>query len=223
MTNSQFTPLRLFVLPSIAALILVGALTWTVARSSGASTACTYYAATNGSDANPGSATAPFSTVQRLTNALTPGQTGCLSAGTFTGDVSLSHGGQSAAPITITSTNPSTPATIKGRFLTLPGGNWWTFTQLRFDGTNSTDLPSPTIGSDHVTFSHDDITDDNTTICFDLINSSQWGTAHYTTIDSSRIHDCGRLPYGSTNGDHGIYVSGFNTTITNNYIYNNSD
>ena len=61
--------------------------------------------------------------------------------------------------------DPSTPATIKGRFLTLPGGDWWTFTQLRFDGTNSTNLPSPTIGSDHVTFSHDDITDNHTAIC----------------------------------------------------------
>jgi len=220
MTNF-FTPPKVFVLPCLAALVLVGALTGPIAKSSGASPPCTYYAATNGSDANPGSATAPFSTVQRLANALTPGQTGCLSSGTFAGDVSLSHGGQSAAPITITSTDPSTPATIKGRFLTLPGGDWWTFAQLRFDGTNSTNLPSPTIGSDHVTFSHDDITDNHTAICFDLINSSQWGTAHYTTIDSSRIHDCGRLP--ATNNDHGIYVSGYSTTITNNYIYDNAD
>ncbi len=221
MTSTPHIPRRLIALSWFTAFILVAVLSGAIATSPGAATTCAAYASRTGVDTNPGTATAPFASVQRLTNALSTGQTGCLGAGTFTGDISLSHGGTPGAPIVITSTDPSSPATIKGRLLTLPGGDWYVFTQLRLDGTNSTNLPSPTIGSDHVVFRNNDITDNHTAICFDLINSSQWGTAHYTTIDSNRIHDCGRLP--ATNNDHGIYVSGYFTTITNNYIYDNAD
>lgn len=184
---------------------------------------CTLYASPAGSDANSGSATTPFATVTKLVTALSAGQTGCLDAGTFVGDVSIYHGGQSGAPITLTSTDPATPATIKGRLTTFGGADWLTFSQLVLDGINASGLPSPTVGSQHVTFSHVDVTNEHTAICFDLINSSQWGVSRDVTIDSSRIHDCGRLPFGSTNNDHGIYVAGFNATITNNYIYDNTD
>ena len=153
---------------------------------------------------------------------MAPGQTGCLAAGaTFVANVSLSHGGQPGAPIVLTSADPANPATIKGRIVTFPGGDWITFTQLKLDGVNTGALPSPTVGSDHVTFSNVDVTNEHTAICFDLINSTTWGVAHYTTIDSSTIHGCGELP--STNQDHGIYISGYYATITNDYIYDNAD
>lgn len=189
-----------------------------------ADSSCTRYAAPSGSDSNSGSSSSPFATVGKLVTSLSAGQTGCLAAGaTFTGDVSIYRGGGAGAPITITSTDSSNPATIKGRLVTFSGADWITFTQLRLDGINGSGLPSPTVGSEHVTFSHVDVTNERTAICFDLINSSQWGVARYTTIDSSRIHDCGRRPFGSTNNDHGIYVSGFDATVTNNYIYANAD
>jgi parallel beta-helix repeat protein len=189
-----------------------------------AASACSYYAAPSGSDSSNGSAGSPFATVTKLVTSLSAGQVGCLAAGaTFTGDVSIYHGGSANAPITITSADLAHPATIKGRLTTFSGADWMTFSQLRLDGVNSSGLPSPTVGSEHVTFSHVDVTNDHTAICFDLINSSQWGVARFTTVDASRIHDCGRLPFGSTNNDHGIYISGFNTTVTNNYIYDNTD
>ena len=121
----------------------------------------------------------------------------------------------------LTSADPANPATIKGRIVTFPGGDWITFTQLKLDGVNAGALPSPTVGSDHVTFANVDVTNEHTAICFDLINSTTWGVAHYTTIDSSKIHGCGELP--STNQDHGIYISGYYATVTNNYIYDNAD
>ena len=193
-------------------------------HASAAASACSYYAAPSGSDSSNGSAGSPFATVTKLVTSLSAGQVGCLAAGaTFTGDVSIYHGGAANAPITITSADLANPATIKGRLTTFSGANWITFTQLRLDGVNSGGLPSPTVGSEHVTFSHVDVTNDHTAICFDLINSSQWGVARFTAVDASRIHDCGRLPFGSTNNDHGIYISGYNTTVTNNYIYDNTD
>jgi parallel beta-helix repeat protein len=204
-----------------AALALLGAGLAFEATPSSASPTCSFYASPNGSDAGSGTSSAPFATVDHLASVLAPGQTGCLAAGaTFTGDVSLSHGGQAGAPIVLTSADPASPATIRGRITTFPGGDWITFTQLKLDGINPGALPSPTVGSDHVTFSNVDVTNDHTAICFDLINSN-WGVAHYTTIDSSKIHGCGVLP--STNQDHGIYVSGYYATITNNYIYDNTD
>ncbi len=204
-----------------AAIAILGAGLAFEATPSSASSTCSLYAAPTGSDSNSGSASAPFATVQHLAAALAPGQTGCLAAGaTFASDVSLSHGGQPGAPIVLTSVDPANPATIKGRVATFPGGDWITFTQVKFDGVNPTDLPSPTVGSDHVTFENVDVTNEHTAICFDLIDST-WGVAHYTTIDSSRIHDCGALP--STNQDHGIYISGYNAVVTNNYIYGNAD
>lgn len=207
-------------LPLAAIALLGGGLAFEATPSS-ASSPCSFYAAPTGSDSNTGTSAAPFATVQRLAAALAPGQIGCLAAGaTFVSDVSLSHGGQPDAPIVLTSVDPGNPATIKGRVVTFPGGDWITFTQLKFSGANPNALPSPTVGSDHVTFSNVDVTNDHTAICFDLINSN-WGVAHYTTIDSSRIHGCGVLP--STNQDHGIYVSGYYAKITNNYIYDNAD
>ncbi len=205
-----------------AAIAVLGAGLAFAATPSSASSTCSFYAAPNGSDANSGTSSSPFATVEHLASALAPGQTGCLAAGaTFVSNVSLSHGGQPGAPIVLTSADPANPATIKGRIVTFPGGDWITFTQLKLDGVNAGALPSPTVGSDHVTFANVDVTNEHTAICFDLINSTTWGVAHYTTIDSSRIHGCGELP--STNQDHGIYISGYYATVTNNYIYDNAD
>ena len=207
---------------TLAAIAVLGAGLAFAATPSSASSTCSFYAAPSGSDANNGTSSSPFATVEHLASALAPGQTGCLAAGaTFVGNVSLSHGGQPGAPIVLTSADPASPATIKGRIVTFPGGDWITFTQLKLDGVNTGALPSPTVGSDHVTFSNVDVTNEHSAICFDLINSTTWGVAHYTTIDSSKIHGCGELP--STNQDHGIYISGYYATITNNYIYDNAD
>jgi len=206
----------------LAAVAVLGAGLAFAATPSSASSTCSFYAAPNGSDSGSGTSSSPFATVEHLASALAPGQTGCLAAGaTFVSNVSLSRGGQPGAPIVLTSADPANPATIKGRIVTFPGGDWITFTQLKLDGVNTGALPSPTVGSDHVTFSNVDVTNEHTAICFDLINSTSWGVAHYTTIDSSRIHGCGELP--STNQDHGIYISGYYATITNNYIYDNAD
>ncbi|HEY0417357.1 MAG TPA: right-handed parallel beta-helix repeat-containing protein [Gaiellaceae bacterium] len=210
---------------SAAVLLLCGFAGFLVVPSNRAAAAatCSFYASPSGSDSANGSSSAPFATVTKLVTTLTPGETGCLNPGTYVGDVSIYHGGQSGAPIGLTSTDPASPATIKGRLVTFGGADWVTFSQLVLDGVNATGLPSPTVGSQHVTFSHVDVTNEHTAICFDLINSSQWGVSNYVTIDASRIHDCGRLPFGSTNNDHGIYAAGFNATITNNYIYDNTD
>jgi len=151
----------------------------------------------------------------------------CLPAGAvFTGDIDFRSGiGSSSAPLIITSQDVTRPATIKGRLVFHAPASWVTISHLKLDGINGSGLPSPTIGSDHVSIIYNEITDENTSICVNIVDNAaqnpDWGTAHYTLIDHNRIHNCG--PFPSTNRAHGIYDIGYYTTITNNYVYDNVD
>lgn len=191
------------------------------------SSVCTRYASTTGSDRARGTSAHPFQTVQRLANALRPGDTGCLLAGRFVEDVTIRRGGTAAAPLTIRSA-PGQTAVLQGRLWIADSANWITVTRLSLDGRNDHLLPSPTVDGDHVTFSYVDVTNDKMGglhdgdgICFDLGDSTgQYGYAYDTRIVHSRIHDCGT----SDNHNHGIYVAGsYGATIADNWIYDNGD
>jgi parallel beta-helix repeat protein len=200
--------------------------------------ACSLYASSAGSDASSGSSSAPLQTAAALIKHLQAGQTGCLDSGqTFEG-FSLHSGdshGSEGAPVTITSTNPEEPAIISGRVSTGTGADWLTFTRLRFT-FNGTGVPSPTVGSNHTSWTYDDISAPHT-ICFNLVNGS-WGVAENTLIEHDRVHNCGSLERFVCNENtssceappndgffiHGVYVGGArSTTIRNNYIYENAD
>ena len=58
-------------------------------------------------------------------------------------------------------------------------------------------------------------------ICFSLGNTDTWGYAGSTTIENSRIHDCGP----TTNMNHGIYAQATSgrTLILGNWIFDNGD
>jgi parallel beta-helix repeat protein len=152
---------------------------------------------------------------QELVNSLSPGQTGCLHAGLYEGNVKVSQPG-----ITLTR-YAGEKATVKGRFWVAEGADNVTVEGLYLDGTNPNILPSPTINADGATFRRNDVTNYNHSICFSL-GHPDWGRANNTTIEFNRIHNCGRLP--ATNHDHGIYVTtATNTLIRGNWIYDNAD
>jgi parallel beta-helix repeat protein len=187
-----------------------------------ATVTCDLYAATTGSDAAAGSSAAPFRTAQKLLDNLGAGQTGCLAAGTYAEDLRVNHGGAPGSPLRLASA-PGQRATVVGRLYVPAGSNDVVLADLNLNGASASNLPSPTVDADRVTLTGNDITDGHTGICL-AIGSVDWGTAHDVVVDGNRIHDCGRLPYGSTNHDHGIYVeSARGLVITNNYIYDNAD
>jgi parallel beta-helix repeat protein len=160
--------------------------------------------------ASPGAGAA-----QDLVDSLSPGQTGCLRAGLYEGNVKVSTSG-----ITLTR-YASDKATVKGRFWIADGADNVTVEGLYLDGTNPNILPSPTVNADGATFRRNDVTNYNHSICF-VLGHPDWGRADNTTIEFNRIHNCGRLPV--TNHDHGIYVaSATNTLIRGNWIYDNAD
>jgi hypothetical protein len=208
--------LGLFALALAATLTLALALGSAPALAAG----CTKVASTSGSDAAAGTEAQPYRSAQKLVDSLGAGQTGCLRAGTYSGNVKVTGSGAAGAPLTITS-YPGERATVTGKLWITDSADFVTVASLNLDGRNDGNLPSPAVNGDDVTFTDDDVTNHNTTICFNL-GPTTYGRAYRTLIERSRIHNCGELP--ATNLDHGIYVE--HTTgarIVDNQIYDNAD
>ena len=173
-----------------------------------------------GSDAFPGTAAAPYATVEHLANSLHPGQTGCLRSGVFQGDVTIDKGGTGSAPTIVTS-YPGERATVVGRLHVTDEANNVVIQSLNLNGRNGDNLPSPSVNGDGVVFRDNDVTNDHTTICF-ILGSDQFGRARGTLIERNRIHNCGQMP--PTNHHHGIYVEASDgARIMENWIYDNAD
>jgi hypothetical protein len=209
--------------PSALVLALAATLVAALpAATSSAAGPCTKVASPLGSDTASGSESDPFRSVQRLADSLSAGQTGCLRAGTYEGNVRLSRPGAPGAPLTI-ARYPGEKAIVKGRIAVMREADHVTFEGLYLDGTNGGRLPSPTVHADDVTFRRNDVTNHHTGICFALGDAGgTWGRAARNVIELNRIHDCGRLP--ATNLDHGIYVNGADgAVIRRNWIYDNAD
>jgi len=106
---------------------------------------CDLFAASSGSDRSAGSQIAPFRTLSKLASSLKAGQTGCLQSGqTFDHEenVELTAGqthGEKGDPVTITSTNPSEPATITHSLALGKGVDYVTFTHIDFNWS----MPKP--------------------------------------------------------------------------------
>jgi hypothetical protein len=62
-------------------VLITGMFLWLVPASEAA--AATYYVATTGNDANPGTEAAPFRTMQKAANMVGPGDTVLVRAGTY--------------------------------------------------------------------------------------------------------------------------------------------
>lgn len=164
---------------------------------------------------------------QRLVDSLTPGQTGCLHGGRYAEHVRINRTGTADGRITIRSF-PGEQAELYGRLYVPDSANHITFEHLKLNGASTqlcgkADclLPSPTVNGDDIVFQDNDVTNEHTTICFNLGNSG-YGTARRVTIRRNRIHDCGQLP--ANNHEHGIYVTeAEDTQILDNVIYDNAD
>jgi Right handed beta helix region len=191
------------------------------AGSASAGSSCDRFAGPRGHDHGRGSAGRPFRTAQRLANSLRPGQRGCLLSGVYNEDLRFNHGGFAGAPITLSSA-PGHHASIVGRVYIPKTSSYVRVVDLRLDGRNSRNLPSPSVDSANDQFLYDDVTDDHTGICFMLGSSGGYGAAVHALLAHNRIHDCGLLP--PTNHQHGIYAGNtYGARIVDNIIYNNAD
>jgi hypothetical protein len=167
--------------------------------------------------------------LSRALDGAAPGTTVCLAAGSYDAErLVIRRSGRAGGRITLRSADRRHPATIRGTIWLARGANYWTFEDVGIDGRNPWNLPSPIINAAHSIWRRVDVTNHHAGegtsgggICFSLGQVSKYGYAVDTTIEDSRIHDCGI----SDNHNHGIYVvatAGW-TIIRDNWIYRNGD
>ena len=114
---------------------------------------------------------------------------------------------------------PGATPTVCGHVEFKSSADYWRLTRLDVDGSCSTENTVQIFG-DHVTLSHDDITNRHLSQSCIYIGGAAWGQAQETVIRHNRIHDCGE---SGSHHIHGIYAdSPRHAKITDNYIYANA-
>jgi Protein of unknown function (DUF1565) len=169
---------------------------------------CSKFAAPNGSDSNRGTQRRPFATPQRLAEALRPGQTGCLVAGTYddTEDgyvLRVNHGGKPHAPITLRG-YPPRAAKLVGIVNVPSASDHVRLSNLTIEGTG--DENTVKVYAVDVTIRGNDITNASRgRSCLILGNNSESQPAVRTVVRLNRFYDCGASENG--NEDHAIYAA----------------
>lgn len=183
------------------------------------SAGATFYVATTGSDANAGTASAPWRTVQKALNSLTPGQTALVRAGNYTESLLATRGGSATAPITIRNYPGERPIVTaaggKTENMTLQLGAGAAY--LRIQGLTLQGATGPSTANIYAWGSAHDIE----LSYLEVRNSARQGLfADRTTariqIRSSHFHDNGGT--GPTQRDHNIYIEGANHLIASSLI-----
>jgi hypothetical protein len=172
-------------------------------------TRCDKLAGPRGRDSSAGSRRSPYRSVQRLVDALAPGETGCLRGGVYAQDeVTVRVPG-----VRLTSYRGER-ARIAGRLRVTADGV--VVDGLVLDGRNGRGLPSPTVNADGVVFRGNDVSNPGEGMCF-ILGSTR--PIESPLIVRNRIHDCGaRLT------QHGIYMQAVeDARILDNMIYDNAD
>ena len=184
--------------------------------------AATYYTATTGNDANPGTEAKPFRTLNRGVKLLKPGDTLRVKSGTYAESLNNSiPGGTSwSAPVTVaaypghmvtlrptTSTNIITISGSSKRFIIIDG--------LIIDGTNSTSGGisigvSGGTGAQNIRLQNLEIKNTQRSgVMGDVLASN-------LTLTNMRIHRTGLSGRG-----HGFYIATPNATVEYSTIYDN--
>jgi Right handed beta helix region/RTX calcium-binding nonapeptide repeat (4 copies) len=206
---------RLVALALTALALLIAAESSPPASATGA---CDRYAAPSGSDSAPGSVAQPLRSVQRLVDALEPGQVGCLRAGTYVDDEPVKFRERGA---TLTA-YPGESATVGGRIRVDSRADGTVIEGLSLDGRNPENLHGPLIYADNVVLRGNDITNHHMGICVNVTREDGERAPRNVVIEGNRIHDCGELP--ATNHHHGIYIAkAVGTVVRGNWIYSNAD
>lgn len=185
----------------------------------GAAPNCDKFASLRGLDTNPGTDLLPFRTAQRLADSLSPGQTGCLRAGTYSGSLTVTRGGTSGNPVTIQS-YPGERAVVLGRTWVVPGANFVTIADMDLVGLNPQNVASPMIEANDVTLQGNDITNVQTADC---VFVGSWNhSVERVVIKQNRIHNCGRIPVTNRHQAISVWNAG-DTEVTENVVFDNAD
>lgn len=180
-----------------------------------ASTGKTFYVAPNGSDANPGTRTRPWRTLQRAANALRPGQRALVRAGRYRENVEIRRSGTAARPITIGAypgerpviESAEYPLEIDGAYFRIRG-----FVLQGARGLSSTNVYFES-NAHHIELLRNEIRFSQDQGVF-----SEEET-HDLFVLGNRIHDNGVDHQPGQHQSHGLYLQGRNHLVANNAIY----
>ena len=201
--------------------------------------ATTFYVATDGSDANPGSVSAPFRTLQRGANAALPGDTVVVRNGIYGPEGAVTGGdssGNESSPVVLYNSGiPGAPITIKAEnqwgavlncyfvcdaYINLYNASYiviqdFVITEGYKEGIHSND------SAHHITLKSNRIEyiatrSSSSTTGLDGLYTNP--NCHDFIIDGNVFHDIGRTNVNWL--DHALYLHGSNFTVTNNLFYN---
>lgn len=187
----------------------------------------TWCVSSNGDDANAGTMSSPFRTIQKAANVARAGDTVLIRQGVYRESIRLAHSGTKDKPITLKNypneepvievdTSPSRKGIRKGLLLQAAEGyhspiSWIVIEGLEirngFDGIKMYNAAHIVIRNNKILDSH---------------SQGILGNGHHVVIDSNII-----ARNGLTNGNpksnlqHGIYCTGTYITITNNVFFRN--
>jgi MYXO-CTERM domain-containing protein len=217
-------------LTSVATCVLLG----------DAALADTFHVATTGSDAAPGTSEAPFRTIQRASNAVAPGDSVVIHAGTYTGFTVSAHGAETA-PIAFTGdgvVNIDGAATADRDAVHIEGASW-----VRIEGltvTGATRAGISALDCDHITVRNNHVDANGrwgvfSSFCDDFVvegnEVSRSGTEHGIYASNSADRPVMRNNRIWGNGMCGIHMNGdinyggdgviSGAIVENNVIYDN--
>jgi hypothetical protein len=197
-----------------------GELASALPKSLAASTGRRFYVSRAGSDSNPGTRARPWRSVQKALQALEPGETALVRAGTYTENLLMSRAGTASAPITVAAypgetvvlhaaeTSGNTyPVQITGSYFRLHG-----FVIENGLGTSDANVYLWG-GANHIELSANEIRYGQDLGIFAA------PTTRHLQILGNRIHDNGRNHVAGQHQSHGIYIEGGDDLIANNVIY----
>jgi hypothetical protein len=183
---------------------------------------CDKFAATNGSDSNPGTFKRPYATPQRLVNALRAGKTGCLRTGTYEARATIlkfNRAGKPTAPITVRSA-PGERAKLIGVVYVPDGSDNVRISYLDIDVYNYAQESGLAIYADDVEVDNNTITNRSTDQCIMLGNHYSGGEAKRTVIRRNYMYNCGDP--GQGNQEHAIYFGNSDGAIVIDNVIVNS-
>lgn len=198
-------------------VLLVGLMSPTVGE------ATTYYTATTGNDSNPGTSTAPFGTLARGVSALQPGDTLYVRGGTYSEYTldSIPGGTSWSAPVTV--------AAYPGETVVLQPRD---YRVLHFEGSNThyIVIDGLILDGSYVTYDAVKITSGSSTGTADHIrlkncevrNAPYQGILITEGSDANEFLNLKVHDNGTTDFNHGFYITSGNNLIERSAIYRNA-
>jgi hypothetical protein len=177
------------------------------------STGTTFSVAPGGSDANPGTAAAPWRTIQKALNTLQPGQRALVRAGTYAESLRFDRAGTATAPITVEGYPGERPVltSVGGRPLEIGSRAAY----FRFDGFVVEKSPFVSGGNIDVYGRNIELSDNEVRLSRDQGIYTAEGSRNVQILRNS-IHSNGQ---GVIHQSHGIYLQGNDHLVANNVIH----